>query len=494
MANVEGSTVSVFAPGATNPTSSLSGVVGPYALAFDAHGNLYVTNTGNDNSIGTTVSVFAPGSTTPTSTLTGLYDPRDLAFDNSGRLYVLSAKSPDELSNTVSVFAPGSTTPTTELAGLDGPFVVHANAAGTLFVGNLGNNTISIFGPLTPIASAGGVVIRTAQPGEPIDVGASSGSGLSLSDAELARLFAVAGGEVTIGGPEDTGNITVTSQVSNHPGYDTLILQTQQGAINAADGATLAVANLALQAGIGIGTTGAMAIDVTHLAFTSQSGAIHLSDAGAVTLTGVGNLLASSIPGDVFSSSTVGEVNTLLHTGGVSGQITYNARALSEGAPLLLADGNLYRISYQGNGGQDVTLRRVENLTSTPGPLPTSPTPTPTSPTPTSPTPTSPTPTPVPTAAGVSLVGKTLVIDGTAGDDVVRLSRHGRALRVHASFLPAGRKFVAFRLADVKEVRIALGGGNDVASVGRELRDPGDHGRRGWRQRVDRRTPPRRNG
>ena len=41
----------------------------------------------NDASTGT-VSEFAPGATTPTATLTGLSDPAALAFDASGNLYV----------------------------------------------------------------------------------------------------------------------------------------------------------------------------------------------------------------------------------------------------------------------------------------------------------------------------------------------------------------------------------------------------------------------
>ena len=55
----------------------------PDALAFDASGNLFVANSGND-----TVSEFAPGSTTPTATLSGLNRPIALAFDASGNLFV----------------------------------------------------------------------------------------------------------------------------------------------------------------------------------------------------------------------------------------------------------------------------------------------------------------------------------------------------------------------------------------------------------------------
>ena len=210
------------------------------------------------------------------------------------------------------------------------------------------------------------MVILNAQPGQPINVGGTSGTGLFLSDAELAQLFTTAGGAVTIGDSSQTGDIMVTGSVSRHTGFDTLILQTQGGAINAASGVVLSVANLALQAGIGIGTTGPMAIDATHLAFASQSGAIQLSDANAVTLTSVGPVSASSIPGDVFSAAKVGDSFTLLHTGGgVTGQITYNGSALAEDATLTLADGNHYRIDYTANGGQDVTLTRIASLTLT---------------------------------------------------------------------------------------------------------------------------------
>jgi hypothetical protein len=52
----------------------------------------------------------------------------------------------------------------------------------------------------------------------------------------------------------------------------------------------------------------------------------------------------------------------MLHSGGgVSGQISYKGQTLAEGATLVLADGNHYRISYKANGGKDVTLTRIAN-------------------------------------------------------------------------------------------------------------------------------------
>jgi hypothetical protein len=159
----------------------------------------------------------------------------------------------------------------------------------------------------------------------------------------------------------------VTGNVTRHTGYDTLSLQTTKGAINAAAGATLSVVNLALQAGSGIGTTGPMAIDVTDLAFASLSGPIQLSDAQGVKLARVDTLLASSIPANVFSAPAVGDIFTLLSSGGVSGQLSYQGRALPEGATLTLADGHRYQISYQGGpGGHDVTLTRIADNGSPP--------------------------------------------------------------------------------------------------------------------------------
>ena len=78
--------MSVFAPGSTTPTATLTGLNNPFALAFDSSGNLYVVN--YDNNGNSIVSKFAPGSTTPTATLTGLNNPFALAFDSSGNLYV----------------------------------------------------------------------------------------------------------------------------------------------------------------------------------------------------------------------------------------------------------------------------------------------------------------------------------------------------------------------------------------------------------------------
>ena len=333
----------------------------------------------------------------------------------------------------------------------------------------------------TPVASAGGVVLRTAQAGEPISIGATFGAGLILSDAELAQLFTSAGGAVTIGDPSNTGDISVTGSISRHTGFDTLILQTQAGVINAASGVVLSVANLALQAGIGIGTTGPMAIDATHLAFASQSGAIQLSDANAVTLMSIGPVSASTIPGDVFSAANVGDSFTLLHTGGgVTGQVAYNGSALAEDGTLTLADGNHYRIDYTANGGQDVTLTRIASLTLTPpspgpgagtgsgsasgsGPGSGSTTP----PAGVTPAP-APEPGSGPTPFSVALARTTLVITESAGVGVTRLRLHDKVLCAYARFLPAViRSYLPYMRSYRSAVNVALGDvtGDGIADI-----------------------------
>jgi len=139
--NLNGTTVSEFAPGSTTSTATLSGVDAPNGLAFDSKGDLFVTNRG-----GTTVSEFAPGSTTPTATLTGLVGPTGLAFDSKGDLFVANWEGGIG-PNTVSEFAPGSTTPTATLTGLDGPYWLAFDSSGNLFVTNVLNNTVSEFAP-----------------------------------------------------------------------------------------------------------------------------------------------------------------------------------------------------------------------------------------------------------------------------------------------------------------------------------------------------------
>src|SRR5262249_50413425 len=147
-----------------------------YALAVDSSGNVYVADT-----VDGTVSVYPPGASSPSATITSLQYPKGLAVDKRGNLFVSDAGS-----DTVSVFAPGQTTATATIAGFEDPSALIFGPGGNLYV--LSSNSVSEFGP-TP--EAGGIIIRGAEPDLPINVGFDSdpGPGLSVTGVALAQIF-----------------------------------------------------------------------------------------------------------------------------------------------------------------------------------------------------------------------------------------------------------------------------------------------------------------
>ena len=253
VANFSADTVSVFKPGSTTPDFTLTGLDAPSVLAFDANNNLYVANPHDDPFVaGTTASVFEiaydasgnllPSSLTPARTLTGLRVPTALAFDAAGNLYVANlAGGPDTLGS-ISVIPPGKTAPTARddrhpAAHRDarrprrqplrdqrrGPRQVHADGSHP-YRGRRGDH----HGPAERADQPWRRLRHRIRPQR------------RRAGADRRQLF------VTIGDATYAGNITVTANVRPHAGYNTLSLHTQQGTINTAAGATLAVANLAL--------------------------------------------------------------------------------------------------------------------------------------------------------------------------------------------------------------------------------------------------------
>ena len=150
-----GTTVSKFAPASITPTATLTGLSYPRGLAFDASGNLFIANFGAG-----TVSKFAPGATTASATLTGLTSPVSLAFDGSGNLFVTNNGA-----GTVSKFAPNATTAGATLTGLNGAYALAFDDNGLLYVSNSSGTTVSRFssgattpnGTLTGLAGPGGL-------------------------------------------------------------------------------------------------------------------------------------------------------------------------------------------------------------------------------------------------------------------------------------------------------------------------------------------------
>jgi DNA-binding beta-propeller fold protein YncE len=96
-------TVSLFA----------SGLDGPYDLAFNSTGTLFVANAGNN-----TIAEVTPGGIVSTFVTSGLNGPVGLAFNSTGTLFVANNNdgSIDEVTpgGSVSTFVPGGTGLSTE--------------------------------------------------------------------------------------------------------------------------------------------------------------------------------------------------------------------------------------------------------------------------------------------------------------------------------------------------------------------------------------------
>jgi DNA-binding beta-propeller fold protein YncE len=128
--------VSVYAPGATQPSRSINAGIGfPKQLAFDRKGELFVLNNTFDN--GSNVTVYDPASGKLLRTISdGLTSAYGMALDSQGNLYVANVKTKGAPSG-VTVYAPGSTkVARTIVAGLRDPVSVTVDGSDNLLVAN----------------------------------------------------------------------------------------------------------------------------------------------------------------------------------------------------------------------------------------------------------------------------------------------------------------------------------------------------------------------
>ena len=216
--------------------------------------------------------------------------------------------------------------------GAGGPLVLIAPSAGAVF-SNSGDVTINAdrlvidnSSGITALAFGHGVTIQPASSAWAIDLGSvtdAAASTLELSDAELDRIFTHT---LRIGSASNTGDITVSGQITeNNAG---LLSLGTGGAIadgTAGETADITVANLALRAASGIGTAavaGDLNIAVSNLAFSNTtSGDVYLRPAAAVTIRPVDGLASSSNNGgnvQVFASGPLSVSASLVATGSVN--------------------------------------------------------------------------------------------------------------------------------------------------------------------------------
>ncbi len=139
--------------------------------------------------------------------------------------------------------------------------------------------------------NAGAVLLQPFTPSLGIDLGAGS-NGLVLSQADLNTITA---GALSIGGAGFAGDITIDGLVSDSSaGWNTLVLVTGGHIDETAGAGFLQVENLALVAGEGIGDDGPLLTIASNLAFDNASGAVDIENTGALTVTDVDGLAASS--------------------------------------------------------------------------------------------------------------------------------------------------------------------------------------------------------
>ncbi|HME82237.1 MAG TPA: hypothetical protein VKF82_09190 [Candidatus Eremiobacteraceae bacterium] len=151
-------TVNIFDPPFTNASvvagsATGAGLTGAVGTAFDASGNLYVSNAVSG---GSNIFVFAPPYTgapavvTPAAAGT-IY--RKIAV-SSTQLFVASVSGP---TGTVDVYAlplTGSSAPAFSITtGVNTPEAVLLDSAGNLYVGNLSNATVTVYSPPFSAAS-----------------------------------------------------------------------------------------------------------------------------------------------------------------------------------------------------------------------------------------------------------------------------------------------------------------------------------------------------
>ena len=149
VANVEGNTVTVYAPGKTSVLRTVSqGVHEPYTLAISRLGYLHVANNYTGPSNLGNVTTYPPGGKSLRHTITqGVSYPRALAFDASGDLYV--ADYAGSGGNAVTVYAPASQSVLRVISqGLSGPVALAFDASGNLYVANYWFGTaVTVYAP-----------------------------------------------------------------------------------------------------------------------------------------------------------------------------------------------------------------------------------------------------------------------------------------------------------------------------------------------------------
>jgi DNA-binding beta-propeller fold protein YncE len=141
VSNQRANTIHEFAPDGTDLGDFATGLVAPWGLAFDSAGTLYVANRGNN-----TVTMYAvDGTALGVFTSTGLDQPIGIAFDADGNLFVASWGNSGIRKFTSSGDDDGVFADST--VGVNAPSEIAFDAVGNLYVANWGDASVVAYAP-----------------------------------------------------------------------------------------------------------------------------------------------------------------------------------------------------------------------------------------------------------------------------------------------------------------------------------------------------------
>ena len=197
--------------GAATASTTLTGDNHAYQLSIAPSGDLATVNS---TSLGDSADFYAPaasGNAAPVTQIIGLNtelaQPIGVAFDGSGNVYVLNYGIAGGTSpGSVCIFSQGSgnATPLEVLGGsatgLDNPGSLAVDSSGRIYVGNQGNNTITVYAPQGPSWNANGNVAPIATL-----AGSTYGFNMAQGPNQLAT--------------DSSGNLYVASGFSNNAVY-----------------------------------------------------------------------------------------------------------------------------------------------------------------------------------------------------------------------------------------------------------------------------------
>jgi len=209
------------ASGDVAPTTTISGantdLQGSSACAFDASGNLYVTDI-TSNSV-TVYAAGASGDVAPISTISGantlLNNPEAVVLDSKGNIYVANFGTGGASSGSVTIFSAGANGDVAPLSTITGsntnfgsPDGIALDAAGKIYVANVNGVGITVYaagatGNVAPVATISGS-----------NTGINSAAGVALDATGNIYVVNSTGPSVTVYAPGTNGNIAPIATIS----------------------------------------------------------------------------------------------------------------------------------------------------------------------------------------------------------------------------------------------------------------------------------------